>query len=546
MSYNLFPQVVTGVSESKFVNITSEPLQPPFIEIEKESLRFTDINDNNIIDANETSYLHFTVRNTGQGPGLNLRVMLQETGNKSGLEYDKETSLGSLPSGESLDVKLPISADMSLLDGLVTFNIRIEETNGFGTDPIPMQVQTKKFASPLIKVVDYSITSKSGTTIQKKVTFGLQALVQNIGQGMAEDVTVNVIFPENIYCLSNNQTVYINNLLAGQQQVIEYSLVTTINYSSTEIPITFEMNEKLGEYAENYSLTLAMNQAVSNEKIVVQGKEEEDKIIVFGSLTSIVDKDIPINRSKNPNRIALIIGNEDYSENLNPEVNVPYAISDASIFKEYAVKTLGVEEKNTFLCLNATAGKMQAEIERIALLAQMIDNAELIFYYAGHGFPDESTNIPYLIPVDVTAANLGSAIRLSDVYERFANTGAKRITVFLDACFSGGGRNQGLLAARSIAIKPKDERVSGNMVVYAASTGEQSALPYEEEKHGMFTYFLLKKLQETKGDITYSDLAEYLKQNVCVESLRVNRREQDPIITASPSVTEIWKDWSFK
>ena len=28
-------------------------------------------------------------------------------------------------------------------------------------------------------------------------------------------------------------------------------------------------------------------------------------------------------------------------------------------------------------------------------------DGELIFYYAGHGFPDEQTKEPYLIPVDV-------------------------------------------------------------------------------------------------------------------------------------------------
>ncbi len=39
--------------------------------------------------------------------------------------------------------------------------------------------------------------------------------------------------------------------------------------------------------------------------------------------------------------------------------------------------------------------------------------------------------------------------------------------------------------------------IRGNMVVFSASSAEQSALPFANEKHGMFTYYLLKKFQES-------------------------------------------------
>ena len=52
---------------------------------------------------------------------------------------------------------------------------------------------------------------------------------------------------------------------------------------------------------------------------------------------------------------------------------------------------------------------------------------------------------------------------------------------------TGGSRNLGLLASRGIKIKPKEESLSGNMVVFSASQEDQSALPYHDEKHGVFT-----------------------------------------------------------
>ncbi|MCK4663241.1 MAG: caspase family protein [Bacteroidales bacterium] len=228
------------------------------------------------------------------------------------------------------------------------------------------------------------------------------------------------------------------------------------------------------------------------------------------------------------------------------ESDVIFARNDAKIFKEYAIKTLGVPADNVTLLTDATAGEMSQNINLISKIISKIDSAELIFYYAGHGLPDEITNIPYLIPVDVNGTDLSSAIKLSDVYKQFSECSAKRVTIFLDACFSGGSRETGLLAQRGVKIKPNKEVLSGNLVVFTASSEKQSALPYNNEKHGMFTYFLLKKLKETKADITYDELSKYVKTNVSINSLKVNRTEQDPKVNISNDIKEIWKGWKMK
>jgi len=263
------------------------------------------------------------------------------------------------------------------------------------------------------------------------------------------------------------------------------------------------------------------------------------------SLSSDIDRNIPENALKNPLKVALIIGNENYS-GLNAEINVNYARRDAETFRNYATRTLGVEEKNLYFMTDATSGIMKRNIDLVVELVKRLGSeAELIFFYAGHGFPDERDQVPYLIPVDVNGSDLTSAIPLRDVYRKFSETNAKKITVLLDACFSGGGRNQGILAARAVRIKPKEEAVSGNLVVFAASSGEQTALPYDEQKHGMFSYFLMKRLQETNGSASYGDLYEFLKDKVGVESLRVNGKPQDPAIMYSPMLTETWESLTF-
>ena len=253
------------------------------------------------------------------------------------------------------------------------------------------------------------------------------------------------------------------------------------------------------------------------------------------------------NNRPNKNRYALIIGNENYSRfqnNLQSDQDVPFAINDANTFKTFAIKIFGVKKENLFYLSNATSAQINQEIDRIIKLVNLSgDNAELIFYYAGHGFPDYKSKTPYLIPIDVTTSYLHNAISLDDLYFKFSNTKAKKVMVFIDACFSGGARESSLLVSRGVKVNPKITNISKNLVVFTATSNTQSALPFKQQSHGMFTFYLLKKLKETKGDITLGELFDYVKYNVQNSSLKINLREQTPNVIYSPAIENKWKNW---
>jgi hypothetical protein len=265
---------------------------------------------------------------------------------------------------------------------------------------------------------------------------------------------------------------------------------------------------------------------------------------------SDVDIDIPMVGQKNPNRYALIIGNEDYSSfqrGLEKEADVEFALHDARIFKQYALNVLGVPEDNIIYRENATAIEMDRAITSINRIARVKDGkAEIFVMYAGHGFPDEKTQEPYLIPVDVSGSDLRWAVKLTDFYAKLTEHPTQRITIFLDACFSGGGREQGLLAARAVRVRPKEDQLTGNLVVFAAASGDQTALPYKEKNHGMFTYHVLKMLQETKGNISYGEMSDYLKTTVGTRSIIINQRDQNPQTNISPTLDDSWKEWRLR
>ena len=268
------------------------------------------------------------------------------------------------------------------------------------------------------------------------------------------------------------------------------------------------------------------------------------------SLTSDVDKNIPSNNIIDENKFALIIGNEDYKSfqrNLTSEMNVEFASNDAQIFKDYCLKIFGVQKENITFLLNATAGQISQAIEKLNELIKVTNGkANVIVYYAGHGLPDEKTKEAYLIPVDVSGSNISSAIKLSFLYQKLTEFPSQQITVFMDACFSGGGREAGLLAARSVKITPKYDNLKGNIVVFTSSSGEESSLPWKEKQHGMFTYFLLKKIQETKGNVSFLELSTFLKEKVELESIRTNSKPQSPQILFSDDMRDSWGKWKLK
>lgn len=287
---------------------------------------------------------------------------------------------------------------------------------------------------------------------------------------------------------------------------------------------------------------------VFKKEIVYVPTETGESSYVFQK-QSDVDQNIPVSPSQRDMRFALIIGNEDYSSHqveMGGEINVDFARNDASAFKEYALNVLGIPELNITFLLDATTGQMNQAVSKAnKIIKNTGGKAEYFIYYAGHGLPDELTKEAYLMPVDVSGKNANEGIALKSLYERVTEFPSKRVTVFIDACFSGGARNQGLLAARGVKIIPKETPVGGSLVVFSASSDEQSSLPYKDKKHGMFTYFLLKKLKETGGNVTYNDLSEYVIQNVSLQSVLINDKEQNPKVNTSTKSNHDWMSWKI-
>lgn len=256
-----------------------------------------------------------------------------------------------------------------------------------------------------------------------------------------------------------------------------------------------------------------------------------------------VDFDIPIADNVSNHTFAVIISNEKYQM----EKSVQYAENDGKAFTEYCKKTLGLPEKNVHFITNATLNNIKHEIKWLQdVIAVYNGDAKVIFYYAGHGIPDEQNKSAYLLPIDGYGSDVTTGYALEDLYKALGSLPSKSVTVFLDACFSGAKRDGDMLAsARGVAIKVKQTMPVGNMVVFTAAQGDETAYPYKEEEHGLFTYYLLKKLQETKGNATLGELSDYIKEQVERQSIVTNGKLQSPSIMATSSIGNEWKNWTL-
>jgi hypothetical protein len=521
-------------------------IEPPLLEF-IEAPTFKDADGNNAINANENCSIQFKLKNTGKGDALNLTANLKASGSTSGLIFkEKQTLLKIDKLGGIQTFDIPINSDPNTSDGIVELTLEIEEPNGFGTEKITLQVNTRKFLAPEVKVVDYVIFSgeNGNKTLEIKKPFSLQFLVQNLGQGIAKDIIFEIKLPENVFITNGETYLKFEKLIPGEKKSIEYEMILNSKYSESTLPISINLSESNKKFAANWTQNFTLNQALSQQKIVIQSGLETKIDIIAASLRSDVDKDIPKGLPINPKKYALIIGCEDYAKyqtGLDREVNVDFAANDARVFAEYAEITLGYPKDQIYLLIDPTSSQIKQNIEKLIKAIEIEKGkAEILFYYSGHGLPDENTKEPYLIPVDVNGNNPQNGISIVDLYEKLTKFQTSKATVILDACFSGGARNKELVALKGVKVKSKIDAVKGNLVVFTSSKGTESSAVFKEKQHGYFTYFLLKNIKEYSGTRSFVELFTDVNYQVSKEVLKIGKT-QTPDVLPGEEIGEKWK-----
>ena len=534
-----------AISPNYSFNIRKK-IEPPLLSVVAGSLAFEEANGNAALDAHEQAAVVFQLRNEGFGDGIGLRAEVQLSGATAGVMMERSTALPVVPKGGTTTVWLPLSAARGTADGTLVVRFEITEPNGFGVEPVELEVATVAFAAPRMEVVDYSLTG--GGTLSKKQPFDVQVLVQNTGTGPATDVVATLNLPDGVFCLSGEHTVALGVMPSGAAESVVFSCIINQAYSGDQLAFDVELKEGFGTFGSTWRKSVALNSALASTKLVVESRATAPQAVAVASLASDVDRGIPECGRTFENRFAVVIGNEDYaslSPELDPQINVDFAVQDARSMADYFEKALGIPRSNIKLLTNATAGSMRQAVTWLANNARAGGGeAEVFFYYSGHGLPTPSDRIPCLIPVDVAGSTPELGIPLPDLYRQLTAHPIRRGMVVLDACFSGGARNAELVAMKGVRVEPRKDAIPSPLVVLASSSADEASGVYREKQHGYFTYFLLKEIQTQGPTASYASVFEAARASVDRTTARAGSIQRPQVLTA-PTLLNDWTQWTL-
>ncbi len=259
---------------------------------------------------------------------------------------------------------------------------------------------------------------------------------------------------------------------------------------------------------------------------------------------SPVDNDIPATDKKNENLFAFIICNENYANFKGAD----FSINDGKVFAEYCKKTLGVPERNVRYYEDATYGNMVGAVKKLQDIADAYDgDAQIIFYYSGLGATDDKTTERYLLATDASMAALSkTGYEVKDLLNTLNTQNVQHLWVVIDAPFSNLDKNgQPLLSGRGVAIKPKAVEAEGKTIVTMSSDGSQTAYSSKEYGHSLFTYALLEKLKQSKGDCTVKELTDYASTWVKRQAMSGFDKLQTPQVIVSDKMANQWSNIKF-
>jgi hypothetical protein len=227
-------------------------------------------------------------------------------------------------------------------------------------------------------------------------------------------------------------------------------------------------------------------------------------------------------------RFALLVGVNCYSDP-NNFASLEGCINDVQALE----KTLRQLNYCDVICLHDNAGldleptKDNVETQLESLKGLIGKNDTLFIHFSCHG--QLHGKIPVLILKGMRMTKQG--LPVSMLKEWVSDTGATKIVLSLDACYSGAAIGRG---------GEDDQRFIENVyansdgfVTIASSRGQQKSQELKDQKYGLYTYYLIEGLRgaaarQNKGFVTTGEIYCYILDRVREECRQTPGISQDP------------------
>ena len=339
--------------------------------------------------------------------------------------------------------------------------------------------------------------------------------------------------------VGDDGTYFVNNFSSFQKQVVN------LDFSTVEP--TFDIEFK-GNSGKKYIAQRGKNAPKQSGKIVDSKDFVYNPMVYKSDVDNIPDYNGPFDN----NTFALCIGNANYfnHNSTNNLQNLKYATQDAEIFAKYCKNVLHINPENIVCLKDAIKSDMQKAVKAFLDKPNINKSKEisLIFYYSGHGIADPDSKKCVLIPAMENGRTPEDCIKIADFYDEMKKYSNAKLTMFIDACFSGYSKGDEYLAGFA-GTKGRITPVLGapdvvaDVVLFSACAENEYANEYDKQGHGYFTYFLLKNMKELadENSLTYGKLYQAVYDGV-----KNVFYTQNPKVIVHESLEGKWENYTLK
>jgi len=225
-----------------------------------------------------------------------------------------------------------------------------------------------------------------------------------------------------------------------------------------------------------------------------------------------------------PNLFAILVGVNKYDDTENIR-SLVYAVVDVKGIHDILSERKRIPYRKSYIHLltdDSTKKPTRINIYSSLVIVRKMAGPEdtILFYFSGHGIEEEGES--YLLPSDTNINALTySAVPIKDIHNELSKSKAKRQVIILDACHSGARKDKGIGGKSEKFNKEiKDIMASADgRVILSSSDVNESSYEFVDEKHGVYTYFLMKALEgkadsDDDGYITVQEAHKYVFDEV--------------------------------
>ena len=560
--------IVAFLSPTQSQKVVSAKSQPTKLDLNPEykrglppilfaALSFEDDNNNGILEANEKAKITLDIRNQGKGPAQDLRITVKDNILDPYLSIGTIGAMPFLLPNEQKRIVIPLSAGMEIKLAEHKLTIEIKEYFGYDMDPAYLYVNTIQFQEPKLafsglEVVDMGEGTQAirqdgklqaGEQVKVKIT------IQNQGQNVSKNTRYTLKSrDQNIFIPDGEGTL--GDLGIGEVKELWVTISPNKRVTTTgNLPLflTVMNDPKRGQLVDQM-LPISLDQKPP-EPIILSVKADMDKLQkqvarfevnsdrMTANVGNVIDiRQVSPSKIHRVNGIAVVIGVEKYDH----FVAAPYAENDASLLQNYFKNALGIEKVYTYKSKDVSGyffdntfdpsfGELQKAINK--------GETDLFVFYSGHGIPSKNGSMVYLLPSDGRLEAIErQGYDLNKLYANLQKLGAKSVTVFMDACFSGASRGSEQYKTENLTAMKGGVRIKPNVdqpwiadpafTVFASSEFSETSLSFDPSETGLFTYYLCAGMQgkaDANGDkkISSGELSRYVIERVKETSMKI-------------------------